>query len=110
MEDPLSIIQFAQPWQEKLARRVVELSGQIVPAGKWEKKWGMPYLVVNGKNLLGIWSARNWTTVFIIGGANLKSKIFEPGNRKKDATIHLEKEFQDWDELERIIKSILLNV
>ncbi|MCB9834925.1 DUF1801 domain-containing protein [Candidatus Nomurabacteria bacterium] len=109
MENPLSIINFAEPWQKELAKQVVELSIRIIPEGKWEKKWGMPYLVVNGKNLLGIWSARNWTTVFIMGGASFESKIFEPGDRKKDATIHLKEGFQDWDELKRVIKLTLSN-
>lgn len=107
MIETLEIVEYKQDWQKPIAKQIVEICERLDDTGRWQKKWGMPYFVVSDRNIIGFWSAKNWISVFVNGGARIESKIYEPGDRKSDATIHIDEKFGYWNELERVIKQIL---
>jgi hypothetical protein len=107
--NPLEIAEFKQDWQKDQAVKIIKICEEAAPDGVWDRKGGMPYFILKGKNILGFWPAKKWVSVFVMDVAKLNSSIFTPGERKKDATIHVTQDFKDWDELQKIVKASIKN-
>jgi hypothetical protein len=73
--NPLEIAEFKHLWQRNLAMRIVKICEEAAPDGVWDKKWEMPYFVLEGKNILGFWPAKNWLSVFVMDVAKLNAPI-----------------------------------